>query len=264
MFLLIYLALGVFAGLTAGVFGIGGGMIIVPGLIYCFALQGVGDTVAVHMAVGTSLATIVMTSISSVRTHHKLGNVDWQTWRFLAPGIALGVMLGVAVASQMSGSWLKLVFAIFAFLIALQMWFGVTAHGGRNLPGKAALSATGSGIGFLSALFGIGGGSLTVPFLSWCNVRMQAAVATSAACGLPIAIVGAISNMVAGYGHPDLPAWTTGYVFWPGFLGIVLLSTPFARIGAKLAQGLSGAKLKRSFAVFQFVVACYLFYGALF
>lgn len=263
MFLLIYLLLGSVAGLVAGVFGIGGGMVIVPGLVYCFAMQGVDGSVAMHLAVGTSLATIVMTALSSVRTHHKLGNVDWRCWRSLAPGIAVGVVVGVAFASQLPGQWLKAAFGVFAVLLAAQMWFNLNASAQRRLPGQAGLLGAGGGIGFVSALFGIGGGSLTVPFLNWCNVRMQTAVATSAACGLPIALFGALSNMLVGQGHGDLPAWSTGFVFWPGFLGVVVMSTPCARLGAKLAQRMPAAQLKKTFAIFQFLIGCNLIFGAL-
>ncbi len=263
MFLVIYLLLGVGAGLSAGIFGIGGGLVIVPGLLYCFGLLGVNSSVAVHLAVGTSLATIVMTSISSVRAHHQLGNVDWLSWRYLAPGISVGVIAGVASASVLPGEVLQLVFALFAIAMSLQMGLGFQPTAGRTLPGGGSLLAVGGGVGFLSALFGIGGGSLMVPYLSWCNVRMQQAVATSAACGLPIAVFGAASNIVAGAGHSDLPPWSTGYVYWPAFFAVVICSAPSARLGAKIAQSLPSAKLKKMFAAFLFLVGCQLIYGVL-
>lgn len=261
--ILIYLAVGALAGFTAGLFGVGGGLVIVPTLIYCFALQGVSSVIAVQLAVATSLASIVFTSISSVGAHHRLGNVDWAIWRLLAPGIALGVVAGVAVAAATPGEDLKLVFGIFALLIALQMGLGVKPSPSRQLPGRPQTFAAGGVIGFLSALFGIGGGSLTVPFLSWCNVVMQRAVATSAACGLPIAIVGALTNMVAGYGHPQLPAWSTGFVYWPALLAIIVCSTPCAKLGASLAQRLPAQRLKQIFALFLFAVGSHFIYGAL-
>lgn len=260
---LIYLLVGVLAGFMAGLFGVGGGLVIVPALIYCFAMQGVSPLIAVQLAVGTSLATIVFTSISSVKAHHSHGNVDWSIWRLLAPGIAVGVVGGVALAAAMAGEQLKLVFGIFAVLIALQMAFGLRPSAGRQLPARPAVVLAGGGIGFLSALFGIGGGSLTVPYLSWCQLRMQRAVATAAACGLPIAIVGAVSNVVAGFGHPELPPWSSGFVYWPALLAIVLCSTPVARIGANLAQRLPAQRLKQCFAVFLFGVGTHFIYGAL-
>ena len=260
---LIYLLVGVLAGFSAGLFGVGGGLVIVPALIYCFALQGVSSLVAVQLAVGTSLATIVFTSISSVRAHHAHRNVDWATWRLLAPGIALGVIGGVALAASLPGERLKLVFGIFALLIAAQMALGLQPSAGRQLPSRPAVFAAGGGFCFLSALFGIGGGSLTVPYLNWCQVRMQRAVATAAACGLPIAIVGAGANMVAGFGHAELPAWSTGFVYWPALLAIILCSTPVARIGANLAQRLPARRLKQGFALFLFAVGSRFIYGAL-
>lgn len=266
MLILIYPAVGALAGLAAGLFGIGGGLIIVPVLVFTFALQGVSEAVSVHLAVGTSLACIVVSSISSVRAHHALGNVDWRLWRYLAPGIALGVLLGVNVAAALPGSVMKLVFAVFALLMAGQMLLGAgddIAGGRSRLPGPLGLGGVGALIGGLSALFGIGGGSLTVPFLSFCGQRMQIAVATAAACGLPIALVGALGNIVVGRGHESLPAMATGFVYWPAFLGIALLSAPFAKLGAGLAQRLSSVHLKRAFASFLLVVGAYFLYGAL-
>lgn len=265
MLILIYPAVGAVAGLAAGLFGIGGGLIIVPVLVFSFALQGVPDAVSVHLAVGTSLACIVVSSISSVRAHHALGNVDWRLWRFLAPGIALGVIVGVNVAAVLPGSTMKVVFGVFAVLMAAQMIFGGTPSTGRasKLPGPLGLSGVGAVIGGLSALFGIGGGSLTVPFLSFCGQRMQTAVATAAACGLPIALVGAATNIVVGFGHESLPDMATGYVYWPAFLGVALMSAPFAKVGARLAQRLSSSHLKRAFASFLLVVGVYFLYGAL-
>ncbi len=261
--LVIYLAVGALAGLSAGLFGVGGGLVIVPALIYCFELQAVSPLVAVQLAVGTSLASIVFTSISSVHAHHRHGNVDWATWRLLAPGIAFGVLGGVALAAWLPGGQLKLVFGIFALLIALQMALGLTPPASRSLPSRPITALVAGVIGFLSALFGIGGGSLTVPFLSWCNVRMQSAVATSAACGLPIAVVGALSNVYAGYDRLELPSWSSGFVYWPALLAIILCSTPCAKLGANLAQRLPARRLKQCFALFLFMVGSHFIYGAL-
>lgn len=266
MLILIYPAVGALAGLAAGLFGIGGGLIIVPVLVFSFALQGVSEAVAVHLAVGTSLTCIVVSSISSVRAHHALGNVDWHLWRYLAPGIAAGVVVGVNVAAALPGSVMKVVFGVFALIMAGQMMLGSrgeAAERASRLPGPLGLSGVGALIGGLSALFGIGGGSLTVPFLSICGQRMQVAVATAAACGLPIAVVGALGNIVVGWGHADLPAMATGYVYWPAFLGVAVMSIPFAKVGARLAQRLSSAYLTRAFASFLLVVGAYFLYGAL-
>ena len=263
MVLLIYLGVGAVAGFAAGLFGVGGGLIIVPALMMCFVALAVSPDIAMQLAVGTSLAAIVVTSLSSSRAHHKLGNIDWPSWRALAPGIALGVVVGVATASQMAADNLKLAFGLFCLVIAGYMGLAIVPVASRVLPGTAGLAAAGVGIGYFSALFGVGGGSLTVPYLSWCNTRMQVAVATSAACGVPIAIVGALSNVVAGYGHGSLPEYSTGFVYWPALLGLILLSAPCAKWGARLAQRLSAVQLRRAFAGFLLVVGSQFIWGAL-
>ncbi len=254
MTIVLYLVLGAIAGTVAGLFGVGGGVVIVPALIFAFSAQGLSPEVLTHMAVGTSLATIVVTSISSVRAHHLKGAVLWSVFWAMAPGIALGVWFGVQTIVQISGATLQLAIGCFLLIIALQMGFGLKPSPSRDLPGKPVLFVVGGGIGWISALFGIGGGSLTVPWLTWCNMRMQQAVACSAACGLPIAIVGAASNVAAGWHHAALPAMSSGFIYWPAFIGIVLASAPFAVVGARLAHRLPADKLKRYFALFIFVV----------
>ncbi|WP_105103466.1 sulfite exporter TauE/SafE family protein [Microbulbifer pacificus] len=251
--LLLYLLVGMGAGTIAGLFGVGGGLIIVPALVLMFTAQGVAPEILTHMAVGTSLATIIITSVSSIRTHHGKRAVDWKIFATMAPGILIGSWLGGMTADWLSGAWLQLLIGIFAVVIGMKMWIDglrkaeLPADGGR-VPGKAGLTLAGAVIGWASAIFGIGGGSLTVPFLSRCHVVMQRAVATSAACGLPIAIAGALSFAVQGWSDPQLPAWSSGYIYWPAFFGIVLTSTWFARLGAKLAHRLSPQILKNCFA----------------
>lgn len=263
MVLLIYLGVGAIAGFAAGLFGVGGGLVIVPALMMCFSVLAVSPDIAMQLAVGTSLATIVVTSFSSARAHHKIGNISWPGWRGLAPGIVFGVVLGVATASNMAAESLKLAFGVFCLVIAGYMGLAIAPAATRALPGTAGLVSAGVGIGYFSALFGVGGGSLTVPYLSWCNMRMQAAVATSAACGVPIAIVGALSNVAAGFGRDNLPEYSTGFVYWPALLGLVLLSAPCAKWGARLAQRVSAMNLRRAFAVFLLVVGSQFIWGAL-
>ena len=248
MLLLTYLILGACAGLIAGLFGIGGGLIIVPVLVFSFELQGMAPEVLTHVAVGTSLATIVVTSISSVRTHHAKQGVRWDLFKPLAVGIVIGAVLGVKTAGQLSGPVLQLLIGCFAILIALQMGLGLKPKPHRQVPGNAGLGVVGSLIGYGSSLFGIGGGSMTTPYLSWCNVRIQQAIGTSAACGLPIAITAALVNIEEGWGHPQLAEWSLGYVYLPAFAGIVLTSALFAKFGARLAHRLPERALKRAFA----------------
>lgn len=255
MLLLTYLAVGAFAGLLAGLFGIGGGMVIVPVLVITFEVLGYSNEVLTHMAVATSLATIAFTSISSVHTHNQKGAVDWPLVWGLSAGILFGAALGVFTADALSGAGLQIVIGLSALMMAAQMGLGLKPKPSRSLPGKAGLAGAGGFIGWASSLFGIGGGSLTVPFLTWCNHPMQRSVATAAACGFPIALVGASVNMLVGYGNSELPEYSLGYVYLPAFAGIVLASVPFARVGAKLAHKLSAEKLKKLFAIMLVFVA---------
>ena len=249
-----YLALGALAGTLAGLFGIGGGLIIVPVLIFSFGLQGISPEVAAHLAVGTSLATIVFTSISSIRSHHKRSAVRWDIFRWMAVGIVVGAVLGAWSASLLSGPTLELVIGVFVIAVAAKMLTGANPKPGRVVPGQRGLVASGGIIGWASAIFGIGGGTLTVPYLTWCNLRMQHAVGTSAACGLPIALAGALGNIWTGWGNANLPEYSVGFIYLPALLGIILTSVVFARVGAALAHRLDAAVLKRIFAVVLVIV----------
>ncbi|WP_189467549.1 sulfite exporter TauE/SafE family protein [Litchfieldella qijiaojingensis] len=243
-----YLAIGVLAGTLAGVFGVGGGLIIVPSLVFAFGLQGIDPAVVMHLAVGTSLATIVVTGASSTWGHVQKGGVRRGWFLALLPGLMLGAVAGVCVAGNLSGGSLGTLFGLFVILVAGKMALGLGPKLGAAAPGRLAMGAAGGVIGAVSALFGIGGGTLTVPWLSRCGARMTDAVGTSAACGLPIAIFGAMTFIVVGWGNPELPPWSTGFVSWPAFLGIVLTSVPFARLGVRLAHVLPAHVLRLAFA----------------
>ncbi len=249
-FTLFFLALGVFAGVMAGLLGVGGGLIIVPGVAWVLGLNGVSTAVVMHMAIGTSLATIVVTSIASIRAHHARRAVIWPAFWRLAPGIVIGALIGARIAHLLPSGILKTVFAVFVLIIAAQMAFGGKPAPHRSLPGWWGMGAAGGVIGAVSAIVGIGGGSLTVPFLSWCNVKIREAVATSAACGLPIAVSGAAGFVFNGWNHPALPNWSVGYVSLPALLTIAVASMLAAPFGAKLAHTLPTMMLKRVFAVF--------------
>lgn len=252
--LLVYLVLGAFAGVLAGLFGIGGGLVIVPVLILSFGFQGVSSEVATHLAVGTSLATIIFTSVSSIRSHHVKNAVRWDLFRPMLAGIVAGAVVGVWTASLIAGDSLQAIIGVFVILVAIRMLLDVAPKPGRDTPGPLGLGVAGTGIGWASAIFGIGGGTLTVPYLSWCNVRMQAAIGTAAACGLPIAITGAIANIAVGWRTEGLPPYSLGFVYLPALLGIVTTSVICARFGAELAHRLDVQLLKRIFAVFLLVV----------
>ncbi|KAB7627309.1 sulfite exporter TauE/SafE family protein [Alkalilimnicola sp. S0819] len=258
---LIYLLAGGFAGLTSGLFGIGGGVVVVSVLLFVFGMQEVPQAVRMHLAVGTSLATIVITALSSVRAHHKLGGILWPVFRRLAAGLVIGVVLGAVIADVLSGSALQRVFAVFMVAVCLQMLFGGAPAPHRQVPGRAGLMLGGGVIGTFSSMLGIGGGSLTVPYLAWHGVPMRQAVGTAAAGGLPISLAGAASFVVTGWGEAGLPAGATGYVYWPAVLGIVLMSALIAPVGAKLAHRLPQLLLKRVFAGFLLLIAVRLLLG---
>lgn len=247
---LAYAALGGFAGVLAGLFGVGGGLVIVPVLALLFAHAGIAPGAIMHLAIGTSLATIVFTSLSSIYAHHRRGAVQWPLVAQLAPGILLGAGVGAALAELMPSTGLQVVFGVFELLVALQMGLNLRVSSHRDLPRQPGMSLAGGVIGSMSAIVGIGGGTMTVPFLQWCNVPMRQAVATSAACGLPIALAGATGYLISGWGDARLPAMSSGYLYWPAFAGIVAASVLFAPLGARLAHTLPAFQLKRFFALF--------------
>ncbi|AQZ94610.1 sulfite exporter TauE/SafE family protein [Halopseudomonas phragmitis] len=251
---LIYLVLGACAGVLAGLFGVGGGIIIVPVLVYSFTLQGFAPEVMTHMAVGTSLATIAFTSLNAIRTHHRKGAVLWPVFVWMTFGILLGTVLGALTAALISGPALQKIIGVFAIVMAIQMGFELKPKASQAVPGRAGLTGVGGVIGWASAIFGIGGGSLTVPFLVWRSVPMQQAVATSSACGLPIAVAGSLSFIWTGWAKAGLPDWSLGFVYLPALVGIAATSMLFAGYGALLAHKLSQRLLKRLFALLLFCV----------
>jgi uncharacterized membrane protein YfcA len=257
----LYLALGAFAGLMAGLLGVGGGLIIVPVLASVFARQGVDASIIMHLALGTSLSSIVITSISSVRSHHQHQAVLWPVFWQLTPGIVLGAGLGGLLAGQLSTGFLKPVFAVFELGVGLHMLLHRPPQQHSPLPGKAVMATAGGVIGGVSSLVGIGGGTLTVPFLVWNSVGLRQAIATSAACGLPIAIAGSLAYVVSGWHHTLLPGHTLGFIHLPAFFGIILASMLAAPLGAKLTHRLPVATLKKIFGGFLLMLAIKLFFS---
>jgi uncharacterized membrane protein YfcA len=256
----VFLALGAVAGTMAGLLGVGGGLIIVPVLLWVFHHQGMDPSVVVHLAVGTSLASIIVTSVASIIAHNRRQAVRWPLVAALTPGIVVGAWIGAAVADLLPSIWLQRVFGCFAIIVGLQMAFGLHVHNQRPMPGRGAMLAAGGVIGVISAIVGIGGGSMTVPYLHWNSVNMRNAVATSAACGLPIALAGAFGFLFAGWGEQALPAGASGYLYWPALPGIVLASVLFAPLGAHLAHALPLLMLKRIFALLLLVVGVKLLF----
>lgn len=261
MLLLCYIALGAVVGVFAGLFGVGGGTLIVPALLLVFRWQGVLPAVQFHAAIGTSLACIVFTSVLSTWQHHRHAAVQWRLVWWLAPGVCVGVWLGAAWAARVSGSQLGSAFGVFCWVVAAQMLSGWQPQAVRSTPGPVGLGLAGTVIGVVSAFFGIGGGSLTVPFLAACRVRMQAAVATAAACGVPIALVGAAGYVWQGWAVAGLPAWSVGYVYLPALAGVSVGSMVTTFLGVRLAHRWSPLLLKRVFAVYLLLVGAVLFRG---
>lgn len=246
--LLSYLALGLVTGFFAGLFGIGGGGIMVPILTMLFAKQGFSSEHLLYLALGTSMAAIVPTAIASLRAHHKRGSVYWLAVWGLTPGVIVGTFVATFLAVFLSPKVIAIFFALFMGYMATRLWWGKAPSPSRKLPGPIGLGGTGAGIGAVSALVAIGGGTMTVPFLAWCNVPMVRAIGTSAAVGLPIALAGAIGYGVNGLGVTGLPSQTFGYVLWPAVLAMASMSFMTAPLGAKLAHALPVLLLKRLFA----------------
>ncbi|ERL50186.1 sulfite exporter TauE/SafE family protein [Halomonas huangheensis] len=251
---LAYLFLGALAGTMAGLYGVGGGLIIVPSLMAVFAVLNVSPDVAMHLAVGTSLATIAVTGTSSALGHLRRGSVRRDWLMALLPGLVVGAVLGVFVAGSLSGGKLGTLFGIFLLLVAARLVFGRSPAAGSASPGNSRMIVAGGVIGSVSALFGIGGGTLSVPWLIRCGATMTQAVGTSAACGLPIALVGAATFVITGWGDTSLPEGALGYVMVPAFVGIAVTSVPCARLGVRLAHRLPAPVLKLSFALLLVVV----------
>jgi uncharacterized protein len=252
--ILIFLALGSVAGLTAGLFGVGGGLVIVPTLLWVFTSRGIDPSIVMHLSVGTSLATIIVTSLSSVYAHNKHQAVQWGLFLMLAPGIVIGAWLGAVVADQLSSMWLQRVFSVFVLFVALHLVLDVDFGKHRDIPGRLGMTLAGTIIGMVSSIVGIGGGSMTVPYLHWNGVDIRNAVATSSACGLPIVVAGTIGFIVTGWGEAALPDGSSGYVYWSAMPWIVVATFIFAPVGASLAHSLPTRILRRLFAILLFVV----------
>lgn len=254
---------GIIAGILAGLLGVGGGIVIVPVLFFLFQKFGTSSDLSMFVAVGTSLATIIATSISSVRSHHKKGGVDWVLLRNWAPGVIIGVVAGTVLASFLKGQVLTIMFAILALIVSLRMFFSsLNPHLAERLPGQPLEFIYSFIIGSLSVMVGIGGGSISVPILNAYNFPMRKAVACASGIGLVIAVPGAIGFAITGWGVEGLPPGSFGYVNLLGFGLIVPLTVLFAPVGAKIAHAVNPAYLKKGFALFLLVTSIKMMIGA--
>ena len=258
------LLLGACTGFLAGLLGIGGGMLMVPFLTVIFTNRGVDGALAVKMAIATSMATILFTSISSVRAHHRRGAVRWDLVARLAPGILLGgLVAGAGIFAVLKGTTLALGFAAFTGFSATQMLINRKPKPNRQMPGTLGATAAGGVIGLLSGLVGAGGAFVSVPFMIWCNVAMANAVATSAALGFPIALANTLGYVVAGWNLPPALPGSVGYLMLPALAVIAAASVLTAPLGARVAHSIDLAKLKQVFAVLLYGLAGYMAWRAI-
>lgn len=251
---LMYMGAGAVAGLLAGLLGIGGGLAIVPMLVFCFSLEHIDPAVTMHLALGTSMASIIFTSVSSFWAHHKRGAVEWPLVRRIVLGIFVGTFLGSCLAARMSTGFLKGFFVIFLYYVASQMLLNKKPKPSRQLPGALGTFVVGNIIGAFSSLVGIGGGTLSVPFMTWCNIPVHRAIGTSAAIGFPIAIAGTFGYLFNGWNAEYLPPHSVGYIYLPALVGLVVTSVFTAPFGVRLAHSLPVDRLKKVFAFLLYVV----------
>lgn len=255
----IYLCLGVAAGTLGGLLGIGGGMVVVPGLAWVFDHYNLAPGSVMHMACGTSLAVMILTSVSSLYTHLKRNIEFLSIYRLLLPGIILGVVIGVLFSTWLSSHTLALVFGVFVILMSIKMFFHREHHADHRLPSFAGMSGVGVVIGAKSGLLGLGGGIITIPFLTYCGVNMRKSVVVSVVVGVTIAVIGATTYVVMGLLlRPNLPHWSLGYVYIPAWSCVAVTSMLFARIGANLSHRLPVTLLKRIFAVIMLSIGLHM------
>lgn len=246
---LAYLLIGAVVGFLAGLLGIGGGMIIVPLLVFVFSAKGFPEAQLMHASLGTAMATILFTSFSSVRAHHRHEAVDWKIVRTMAPGILIGGFAAPALAAQVPTRPLAMFFTAFMFYAAGQMFFRVQPKATRELPGSRGLFLSGGVIGILSGLLAAGGAFLSIPFMTWCKVPLRRAIGTAAAIGFPVAAAGTLGYVLNGLRVERLPKYSLGFVYLPALALIVATSMLAAPLGARLTHAMPIAKLRVVFAL---------------
>jgi uncharacterized membrane protein YfcA len=260
---IIYPPLGVLVGIIAGLLGIGGGVVVVPILVFVFTANAFAPQHIMQVALATSLGSIVFTSVASFMTHHRLGAVRWDIVKRITLGILIGTFAGTWFAAQLSTRALKVFFACFLYYVAAMMLSNFKPKPSRQLPGRLAVNGVGALIGVISSLVGIGGGALSIPFMMWCNVPVHHAIGTSAAIGFPIAVAGTFGYILNGLPITELPTPHLGYLYIPALFGIAFFSFFAAPFGAKLAHRTPVVTLKRIYAAFLVVVATRILWGVL-
>jgi uncharacterized protein len=258
MIILVYLSLGALSGLLAGLFGIGGGLIMVPVLVLAFTAQGFPAEVLTHMAIATSLGATIFTATSSIYSHHRQSGICWSLFLPLACGMLIGAFTGVHTALQLPGYQLQFLLGVFVLLMALHLMIEVRPKQVKSMFNHSPLALAGTLIGWISTIFGLGGGILTVPLLVWRSLPIKQAVGTAAACSFPIALTGAVTNVVVSWETPSLPSYSMGYIYLPAVLGVVITSTVAAHLGSRLAHHLPNHILQRIFIVFLILIGLHM------
>ncbi len=258
---LAYLGIGALVGFAAGLLGIGGGVVMVPLLVLVFNSQGFASQHVLHIAIGTALLAMVLTSISSMRAHHARGGVDWQIARAMSPGMLAGSFVAALIAGWIPTRPLAVLFTVLVFYAATQILADLKPSATRELPGPAGLFTAGAVIGGVASLVAAGGAFMTIPFLAWCRVPLRRAIGTAAANGLPIAAAGAAGYIIQGWRAQDLPPWSLGYIYLPAFALVVATSMLAAPLGAALAHRLPVKRLRTLFALLLYLFAVRMLAG---
>ena len=255
------LALGAVVGFLAGLFGIGGGLIIVPALVYLFSLIDVPNEYIMSMALGTSFSTIIVTAFSAAHRHHKLGNVDWQISKYFIPALMISVFIAGFIVADMPKAIMSKLFAVIVIFLALKMLFSLKKKDSVAKPiTPSSTLIAGSLIGAVSSMAGIAGGAFIVPYLNGRGLEMKRAIGTSSFCGALLGFAATISFIVSGWNLPNLPEYSLGYIYLPALCGITLTSFFTSKLGANAANVLPVPTLKKAFAVLLVCIAINMFF----
>jgi uncharacterized protein len=263
--LALFMGLGAIAGICSGLLGIGGGMVIVPGLFFLFGLVQMPEAALMHMAAGTATCIMIFTSAASTWAHHRRGHIHWDIFQRVIGGIAAGVVVGNLMGNHLNSNLLELIFGLFLVGVATKIFLGRKPKLGEKvavmLPTVGLATLVGIVIGFKSGVLGIGGGALSVPFLLYCGLPMSHATGTSASFTLPIAIVGTAAFMLLPGNPQEIMPWATGYVYWPAVALVAPFSMLGAPLGAKGSDVISAEKLRNLFAGFLLLISCKMLLG---
>jgi uncharacterized membrane protein YfcA len=258
---ILYVFIGFFAGLMAGILGVGGGLIVIPGLIFLFQLtQIIPQNITMHVAVGTSLAIMIFTSLASLRAHIKVGEILWPVFNKLWPGIVLGTLAGAVIAEFIPTRWLEIIFALFLLFVAIKMLTDLHVTHIEQFPGTWVNRLISGLVGLLAGLLGVGGGILIIPYLTYCGVAIRKIAAVSNCCTLIVGLVGSCVFMVTGWHEMASVAYSTGYVYWPAVLCVAIPSCIIAPLGVKLNYLLPMKQLKYGFILLLFLTAITLLF----